>query len=151
MGKKYQKDDVVWRNAFGDTLKKIITLYSLDYHEFCEKYNVSDATFRYWWSGVKLPQFQYMEEIKEFLYRDKLDNLDKLSELHNYVAEFMCTQGAEEMFFVLKRRYPEGKIFVGQILEFYRNVAKHRLSLDVHFDTGAIPTGKTQAIVFDFD
>lgn len=151
MGKKYQKDDAVWRNAFGSTLKKIMTLYSLDYNEFCEKYNVSAATFRYWWLGVKLPQLQYMEELKEFLYRDKLNDFDKVHELQGYVAEFMCTHGAEDMFFALKIKYPEGKVFVGKILEFYRNVAKHKASLDLNFDTGVMPTGKTQAIVFDFD
>ncbi len=71
MKKQYQKDDPIWRTAFGHTLKKIITLYSIDYHCFCEKYHISDATFRYWMLGKKLPQQQYMAEIKEFLHTKK--------------------------------------------------------------------------------
>lgn len=151
MGKKYQQDDKEWRKAFGDTLKKIMTLYSLDYHKFCSKYHVSDATFRYWWTGARLPQSQYMEEIKEFLYIEKLDDLNKLRELQNYVAEFMCTHGAETMFFTLKRRYPDGKRFAGEALEFYRNISKHKTSLDVSYSAEIMATGKTQAVVFDFD
>ena len=103
MGKIYRKDDVIWKKAFGNTLKMIMTLYSLDYHEFCDKYNVSYATFRYWLLGKKLPQLQYMEEIKEFLYKDKINDLNKLHQLHSYIAEFMCTQGTEDVFFILKR------------------------------------------------
>ena len=151
MEKKRQKDNAVWREAFGNTLKKILTLYSLDYKDYCNKYNVSDATFRYWLSGKKLPQLQYMENLKEFLCNDKLDNVDKLNDLYIHISEFMCTHGAEEMFFMLKRRFPDGKLFAGEILEYYRNIAKHKITLDVHFDSGILPTGKTQAIVFDFD
>ncbi len=151
MREKYRKDDVVWKKAFGDTLKEIIVLYSLDYYEFCEKYNVSDATFRYWRSGTKLPQISFMEYIKEFLYQDKLGDADKTSVLQNYVGEFMRLHGAEYAFLTLKRRYPDGKRFAGEILEFYRNVAKHRISIDVLYDVGTMPTGETQAVVFDFD
>lgn len=151
MKKQYQKDDPIWRTAFGHTLKKIITLYSIDYHCFCEKYHISDATFRYWMLGKKLPQQQYMAEIKEFLHTKKMDDSTKIKELHHYIAEFMCSHGAEEAYFAFKRRYPLGNIFVGEILEFYRNIAKHKTSLDVHFMTDAVPTGKTQAVIFDFD
>lgn len=151
MGRQYEKDDSIWRMAFGNTLKKILTMFSIDYHYFCEKYNVSEATFRYWMLGKKLPQQQYMEDIKEFLYIDKLNDSVKDKELHKYIAEFMSSHGAEEAYFFFKRRYPEGKMFAGEILAFYRNVAKHKTSLDVHFTIDAIPTGKTQAIIFDFD
>ena len=48
MGRQYEKDDSIWRMAFGNTLKKILTMFSIDYHYFCEKYNVSEAAFRYW-------------------------------------------------------------------------------------------------------
>lgn len=151
MGKKYQKDDAVWRNAFGDTLKMILVLYDLDYSEFCKKYGVSAATFRYWRSGSKLPQRQYIENLKEFLCDDKLNDVDKLYELREYVGEFMREQGAEKKFLAMQRKYPDGRTFSGEILSFYRQVAKHEVSLKDSSDMFAQPTGKTQAIVFDFD
>ena len=151
MGRNYQKDDPIWRKAFGKTLKKIFVLYSLNYQDFCEKYHISESTVRYWMAGEKLPQLQFMKEIKEFISQTELDDITKTKDLQNYVAAFMCSQGAEEAFFVYKRRYPSGTSFAGEILTFYRDVAKHRTSLDVSLVVDATATGKTQAIVFDFD
>lgn len=66
MGKQYQKDDPIWRNAFGNTLKKILTLFSIDYHHFCEKYNISEATFRYWMLGKNYLNSNIWKKLKNF-------------------------------------------------------------------------------------
>lgn len=151
MGKKNFKDDSDWRTTFGKIIKKTLIVYSLDYHDFCQEYKVSEATFRYWCLGKKLPQNQYMEDIKKFLKQNELDDLEKTELLCAYIEQLMCELGAEEAFLVFKRRYPDGKIFVGEILSFCKNVAKHKIAYNDYLFNSAFPTGNTQAIVFDFD
>ena len=151
MAKHYRKDDKIWKEAFGSTLKFIISTYGIDYQVFCNTYHCSDATFRYWMSGKRLPQIEFMEPLKEFLYDERLNDFDKRGQIYGYVGQFMSSQGAEEQFFFLKEHYPEPKAFLGEVLVFYRNVAKHNVPIEMHYEKGVQETGRVQAIVFDFD
>lgn len=146
-----RKDEIVWKNEFGRMLKTIMELYELDYREFCEEYHVSEATFRYWKTGAKLPQIQYISEMKKFFYDNIPVNPQKTQCIQIFVQDFLCSQNLENKYYELKNKYPECNTFVGGILEYYHNIAKHKLSTNDFIGVDAASTGRTQAIVFDFD
>lgn len=144
-------DDENWKKAFGNILKMVMTLYSLDYSDLCEKYTISTATFRYWQLGKRLPQEQYMKNIKDYIDSYAVVEQEKTQLLYNYISEFLSAQGAENVFFFMKRNYPAGNEFAGEILTYIRNVSKHKIPIELHFDNMVESLGKTQAVVFDFD
>lgn len=151
MASTNRRDDPVWRKAFGDTLKSVLAVYSLDYRDFCTKYYCSEATFRYWQNGAKLPQLKYMPQLQRFLLDNIPKDTEKLSYVQRQVEDFLCAQDAEDQYFALRYAYPDGPTFIGEVLVFYRNVAKHNISLIPKVDQTVSPTGHIQAVVFDFD
>lgn len=145
------KDDYRFKKEFGELLRNIFTLYELDYLDFCKKYNVSDSTFRYWFNGVNLPQSQYMENIKEYLRLNLDDDNIKKVDLENFIFKFLSSINKESLYDVYKAKYTSIKNLSGEILELYRNCAKHLVKLENIIKNDSISTGYTQIVVFDFD
>lgn len=151
MASTNHRDDPVWRKAFGDTLKSILALYSIDYRDFCTKYYCAEATFRYWQNGTKLPQQKFMPQLREFLIDNISEDTEKTSLIQHQIEDFLCSQGAEDQYNTLQYTYPDGPTFISEALVFYRNVAKHNIPLLPKDNKTIPPTGHIQAIIFDFD
>lgn len=149
MGRKYNKDDAVWRKNFGVILRNLFILYSLDYTAFARQYNWSEATIRYWFNGRSLPK-EGLPNIKEYFYNNISSNRQKDEKMYEKVKDLFDRQGAINTYYKLRRYYPSVKTFSGEVLEMCYLIAKRKA--DISIVNEEIPaTGKTQVVVFDFD
>lgn len=149
--KNHYKNNVVWKMEFKNFLKFIFTIYNIDYISFCIKYSCSDSTVRYWLSGRNLPQKNTFRDLCSFL-------LDVIEE-NNYhrncafkkAEEIFARNNIINIFYFVKNTYSEEKYFIIEILSVLFNFSKNNFTLLNEPNNGIAPTGKTQAIVFDFD
>lgn len=151
MAKPNQRDNPVWREAFGKILKAVFSTYSLNYRDFCAQYHCSEATFRYWQNGTKLPQESYIPQLQEFLQANITNDTVKFSCVQHIISEFLHSQSADNLFFELHYACPDDARFLGEVFALYRNVAKNKYSLSTNVNQSISPTGHIKAVVFDFD
>lgn len=151
MSQRSKEDNKSWKKQFGKFLKRFFDKYNLDYLCFAEKYHWSSSTVRYWFMGRSLPQAKGRMDIKEYLS----DNIPLKSEqdeqIYEEIKSFFTEQKVPDLYYDLRRLYPEINQFAGEMLSTCYEMAKHRFPLDMKVRNYAQATGKTQVVILDFD
>lgn len=147
MGRVYKKDNVIWKKNFGIILKRLFTQYELQYKLFAKEYNWSESAVRYWMCGKSLPS-EALPSIKEFFYKKLPEKQACDKVVYEEIQLIFEKQEAGRIYNNLRMRFPAIRTFAGEALEVCYYLAKNTVSV---FDEIIPPTGKTQAVVFDFD
>lgn len=145
------RDNAAWKVVFGTILKRLFNLYNLDYSDFASEYNWSTATVRYWFVGRSCPTPSGLSNLKDFFERNigRFNSCDE--QFYEEVRNLFVEQNVAHIYYGVRGRFPTMNSFSGEILDMCWNLAKNGLP-NVQLDAGRFaPTGKTQAIVFDFD
>lgn len=150
MGRHYRKDNAVWKAQFGFILKRFFSQYDLDYTLFAEEYNWSTATIRYWFNGRSCPR-EGLPNIKEYLYKNLPDKGLYDEQIYEEIKTIFVNQGLDETYYYLRKCHPTMKEFAGAVLETCYSFTKNASSFPYNDSKEIAPTGKTQAVVFDFD
>lgn len=150
MSREYKKDNITWKQEFGVILSYLFKTYELDYYSFAEQYNWSPSTVRYWQIGRSLPKEGLMH-LKEFFQNNLPLNDIHDDQTYENIRTFFKEQNVEHIFYSLRKLYPTMNIFAGEVLSTCCDFAKNNLSA-LHMETNEVqPTGKTRAVIFDFD
>lgn len=150
MGREYKKDNAVWKHEFGVILTCLFKTYDLDYSSFAAQYNWSTSTVRYWLIGRSLPK-EGLAHLKEFFQNNIPINDIHDEQIYEELHVFFESHHVEHIFYSLRKLYPTMNFFAGEVLSVCRDYAKNDLS-GLHLESKEIPpTGKTRAVVFDFD
>lgn len=150
MGRVYKKDNAIWKQEFGVILTHLFRTYDLDYTVFANQYNWSSSTVRYWLIGRSLPK-EGLPHLKEF-FQDNIPLNDIHAEqIYEELHAFFESQEVEHTFYNLRKLYPTMNLFAGEVLSVCRDYAKNSTS-SLHIESMEVPpTGKTRAVIFDFD
>lgn len=149
MSRIYKKDNTVWKKNFGTILRSLFFQYNLDYISFAKQYNWSESTVRYWFSGRSCPK-EGLPNIKEYFYNNIPSSSPYHEKLYEEIQVLFDKQGAIETYYKLRKYFPSMKIFAGEVLETCCAFAKNKKFFE-DYNEEIQSTGKTQAVVFDFD
>lgn len=98
-----------------------------------------------------MPQKEGLLNIKEYLCINLPENGQYDEQIYEEIRVFFEEKEAGQTYYNLRRHYPTLKVFAGEVLEICYLFSKNAVS-DSFRTTEDIPsTGKTQAVVFDFD
>lgn len=145
------KNDVIWKTKFGQLLKHAFITLELDYTDFCHKYNWSTSTFRYWTYGRNLPQRKALFDIKEYLIKEVGDKLDHKEQIFEDIHAVFEEMDENNTYYRLSRLYSQTGDFVSETLSVLFSYAKNDFSFLSAAKKEMPPTGKIQAVIFDFD
>lgn len=151
MIRKYKVDNVMWKQKFGNLLKRFFDKYNIDYCCFAEEYHWSTSTIRYWFIGRSLPQQRGMLNIKDYLSRNIKCNSENDKGMYDEIEKLFAEQKMSNLYYSLRRLYPMMNHFAGEILSVSYDMAKNKYPMELYMYDEAQPTGKTQVVVFDFD
>ena len=84
-----------------------------------------------------------IKEIHESNYHEKY--------MFNTVEKLFAQKEYPKVYFLLKNNYIDEKNFVVETLSILYSFAKNDFSFFTHYKDTVIPTGRTQAVIFDFD
>lgn len=150
MSREYKKDNTTWKQEFGVILSAIFKTYDLDYISFAEQYNWSPSTIRYWKTGRSLPQ-EGLTHLKDFFKNNLPLNDIHDDQIYEKIHAFFEKQKVEHIFYSLRKLYPTMNVFAGEVLSACCDFAKNNLS-SLHMESNEVqPTGRTRAVIFDFD
>lgn len=150
MKKGYNRDSIIWKKQFGIILKRFFTQYNLDYRHFAEEYSWSTSTIRYWFEGRSCPK-DGLTDIKEYFFNQIPNNSPCNQQLYGEIRTIFENQKVGDVYLHLRKYYPTMNTFAGAVLETCRSFAKNEFPFEDFSDSTVCPTGKTQAVVFDFD
>lgn len=149
MSRIYRKDNAVWKKNFGAILKSLFSQYNLDYRSFAKQYNWSESTVRYWFSGRSCPR-DGLPDIKNYFYNNIPSSSPHHEKLYEEIKGLFDKQGAIVTYYELRKYYQSMEIFAGEVLETCCAFAKNEKLIE-DYNEEIQSTGKTQAVVFDFD
>ena len=150
LGREYKKDSIIWRQEFGTILTCLFKTYDLDYTSFAEQYGWSASTVRYWLIGRSLPR-EGLTNLKEYFQKNIPFNDIHDEQVYEDLHIFFEKHHVEHTFYNLRKLYPTMNVFAGEVLSICRDFAKKGITV-LHPEPLEIsPTGKTRAVIFDFD
>lgn len=148
---KHYKNDPIWQLEFKNFLKHIFKIYNIDYNNFCDTYKCSTSTIRYWLCGRNLPQRELLFDLKEFIINNISKEQYHRVEIHETVKNIFERNQHSNVFDILNSSYIDEECFVAEtLLTLYCFAKKDFSLLDANIDK-VTPTGKIQAVIFDFD
>lgn len=151
MGQHRKKDDLFWKKEFGLMLRKLFEdVYKVDYQDFAKKYYVSDSTIRYWLMGRNLPQHDFLRKLMIFFDSCPQCDAHIQNKFYRDIQDFFTEQNMISTYTKLKIDNPAFSNFVNELLVTYYLLAKGKLLID-DIEQTILPSGKTKAVVFDFD
>ena len=151
MERTHVKDNDIWKKQFGNMLKRFFNIYEINYRLFAEVYRCNESTVRYWFSGRNLPHYDYLLYLKSFFAQNVNDDEIHKRQVYEEVSIIFDQQNMKNIYCALRRRYPDIEVFIGEVLATCYQFAKNDLTLTNLYGREPVPSGKTQAVVFDFD
>ena len=147
-----QKTDKAWASAYGDILKQIFNLYSFDREDFATEIHVSDGAIRQWFTGRGFPDSGHFPKLYDGIH--KRVNAMSDSELDIEMCDFTLTRlnklgYAGDPYVANKDNI--GQYLVNKLRICYANGKQPQKAERAETVISYTPTGKTQAVVFDFD
>ena len=148
---KRKIDNAKWRQIFGKILAVVFDRYSFDYETFAKEHYISSSTVRYWFLGRSCPSMSNLKDIKEFLVRAIPETSSVDEDVYSTILNYFQEQEAAITIYALRTRFPAMNSFIVEALDICFSFAKRREYVFNQRFTSSLPTGKTQAVVFDFD
>lgn len=146
-----KKDDLFWKKSFGIFLKEIFdNVYEVDYKECAEKNYWSASTIRYWLIGRNLPQRTSLNTLMAFFDTCSACNVHTQEKFRRETYDFFLNQNMLSIYNKLKVDCTEFSDFTNGVLKLCYELAKGK-ELDDTKSQIILPSGKTKAVVFDFD
>lgn len=145
-----QTTNEVWKKNFAIILKRVFCIYNLNYESCAEQYYWSSSTFRYWFTGRNLPRMEALNTLKSYLHEHIVDNDIHNEQLFEEIRDMFNTENNVSIYYNLRRIYPHVSDFVSEVLTLCYDFAKNKNFIQLQHNSYP-PTGKTKAVVFDFD
>lgn len=140
-----------WKKIFASILKIVFSYYNLRDAEFSSEYGCDISAPRNWKTARCFPNRELFEKLKKYVLesanKSKKEDVYLLTEIEKVFSEF----GHGTDYLGLKYGNMDNGEFAVNVLQFCLDAGKGNITLPIEKDVKYKPTGKTQAVVFDFD
>lgn len=151
MGQHRKNDNPLWKESFGNFLKELFEdVYEVDYKECASKYFWHDSTVRFWMTGRNLPQLASLRDLMAFFKNCSSCNPQTQEKFYREVYVFFSEKNMLSIYGKLLANSIDFSDFTNGVLKICYELAKGK-ELDGTRTQVILPTGKTKAVVFDFD
>ena len=145
-----RKTNMQWKNAFCTLLKNLFLLYDVNCEDFCNIYTWSVSTVQYWVSGRNLPCSEALEHLVCYFSNLSEHNQSKDKQLYQLLNKVFVDNQAESTLLTLCSMFSNDHLLLREVLQSLFKLAKNN-RLDWLENRNPQPSGKTRAVVFDFD
>ena len=132
-------------------LRQCFVHYGLDYRDFAKQYHWSPSSIRYWFIGRCCPSLEGLSSIKKFLYISLAEESPFDDSFYAEIKKIFEAHGVEHIYRTLRDQYRSLNLFAGEVLETCYAYVKHKYEKIKSLESFIPPSGRTQAVVFDFD
>lgn len=146
---KNAADRRIWVERHGLILKEIFDTYELNYHDFAKAYDMNDATVRYWFEGHSFPNKYSQKSLDSYFLQEIENSPERDRQLRRRIQQLL---GKDNMavYQQIERQSSSFHCFLTKILHYCVGAGK-KDSAVTEWKREAPETGKTRAVVFDFD
>lgn len=147
---KDTEDKAVWQKRYGELLKWVLEMYNVDCDELAEKINISASAIRQWENGRNFPSKTLLENLYTFLIQ--VVNQPEQERLSNHLIKQIIKFVPEAKELIDRKNGDVGKILVDTLRMCYA-YGKTEKNVQCLYNDNVVyeSTGRTQAVVFDFD
>ena len=140
------------REKFSKILRSSVDLYKINYVEFADELGIVESNFRQWTTGRSLPGRHIIDELCDELSKKLNANSDnhKNTAMVKLIAN-VCPDFTEDDIAGDIGGYVVAKLMVCFTNAKQRKKANTKNTNDIVAEKSHMPTGKIQAVVFDFD